>query len=166
MVVTDLNIRKMTLADREMVGKVGFAAWTASDAFEDSYLDPEVISRVQHEFEIFPSGTQGEIYVAETGGAIVGWTARENARNYISDLWVAPEHQGRGVGRALLLYLCDLMMSEGLPTARLDTHAKNSAAIRLYERCGFTVIWRGVEYSRSMGVDLEKVHLEKVLATG
>ncbi len=55
------------------------------------------------------------------------------------------------------------MTAEGLATARLDTHAKNAGAIRLYERCSFSIIWRGFEYSKSMGVDLEKVHLERRL---
>ncbi|MGO7868236.1 N-acetyltransferase family protein [Rhizobium leguminosarum] len=164
MVVTDLTIRKIAAADHEAVGTVGFAAWAASDAFEDSYLDPDVITRVQHEFAIFPEETKGEIVVAERGGTIVGWGARENQPNYVSDLWVHPDHQGNGVGRALLLHLCELMAAEGLATARLDTHAGNKGAIRLYERCGFTIIWRGREFSKSMGVELQKVHLEKRLA--
>lgn len=56
------------------------------------------------------------------------------------------------------------MKDEGLETARLDTHAKNSGAIRLYERCGFKIIWHGIEFAKSMGVPLEKVHLQKQLA--
>lgn len=166
MVVTGFTIRKMAAADHKMVGEVGFAAWSASDAFEDSYLDPAVTARVQHEFAIFPSQVEGSIFVAETRGEIVGWTARENAPDYVSDLWVHPDHQGRGIGRALLLHLCDLMVTESVVTARLDTHARNTGAIRLYERCGFVIIWRGREYSKSMGVELEKVHLEKTLISG
>lgn len=163
MVVTDLTIRKIAAADHQAVGTAGFAAWAAGSAFEDSYRDPDVIDRVRREFTIFPDETKGEIFVAELSGKIVGWGARDDAPNYISDLWVHPNHQGRGVGKALLLHLCALMKAEGLETARLDTHAKNSGAIRLYERCGFTIIWHGIEFSKSMGVPLEKVHLEKRL---
>ncbi|MDC9812557.1 MULTISPECIES: GNAT family N-acetyltransferase [Rhizobium] len=164
MVVTDLTIRKIAAADHQAIGAVGFAAWAASDAFEDSYRDPDVIARVRHEFAIFPKETIGEIFVAERGEMIIGWGARENEPNYMSDLWVHPDHQGKGVGRALLLHLCELMAAEGLATARLDTHAGNDGAIRLYQRCGFTIVWRGREFSKSMGVELEKVHLEKRLA--
>lgn len=163
MVVTDLTIRKIKPADHEAVGAVGFAAWAAGAAFEDSYRDPDVIAKVQHEFAVFPRETKGEIFVAELGGEIVGWGAREGKPNYISDLWVHPDHQGKGVGRALLLHFCELMTAEGLATARLDTHARNAGAIRLYERCGFTIIWHGIESSKSMGVPLEKVHMEKRL---
>lgn len=63
----------MAAADHETVGAVGFAAWAASDAFEDSYLDPDVIARVWHEFAIFPEETKGEIFVAERDETIVGW---------------------------------------------------------------------------------------------
>ena len=153
----------MIIADHHVVGEVGFAAWSASDAFEESYLDPEVVVRVKHEFAIFPSEGGAEIHVAELDGEIVGWGARENAPNYVSDLWVRPDRQGRGVGRSLLLHLCDVIAAEGLRTVRLDTHANNFGAIRLYERCGFAIVWRGFEHSKAMGVELEKVHLEKML---
>lgn len=164
MVVTDLTIRTIVPADHEAVGAVGFAAWAAGGAFEDCYRDPHVIAKVQQEFATFPHETKGEIFVAEQAGEIVGWTAREGERNYVSDLWVHPYSQGKGVGRALLSYLYELMAAEGLATVRLDTHARNERAIRLYERCGFTIIWHGVEFSKSMGVPLEKVHMEKQLA--
>ncbi|MGG7581476.1 GNAT family N-acetyltransferase [Rhizobium sp. Nf11,1] len=163
MVVTGLTIRKMTSADHETVGAVGFAAWAAADAFDESYRDPAVIAKIRQEFTVFPRETKGEIFVAQLDAEIVGWIAREGQPNYISDLWVHPHHQGKGVGEALLSYLCELMTAEGLTTARIDTHARNLGAIRLYKRCGFTIIWHGIEFSRSMGVPLEKVHLEKQL---
>jgi ribosomal-protein-alanine N-acetyltransferase len=163
-VVTDLTIRKIKDADLQTVGVVGFAAWAASDPYEDSYRDSDIIERVRQEFATFANTTAAEIVVAELNGEIVGWGARENAPNYISDLWVHPAHQGKGIGKALLLHLCELMKSEGLDTARLDTHAKNNGAIRLYKRCGFAIIWHGIEFSKSMGVPLEKVHLQKQLA--
>ncbi len=153
----------MTVADHHVVGEVGFAAWKSSDAFDDAYLDPEVITRVAKEFAIFPTSTQGDVHVAELGGEVVGWAARDSARDYISDAWVEPQCQGRGVGRTLVQHLLDLIASEGHVLARIHTHGKNVGAIRLYERCGFAIVWRGMEFSKSMGVDLEKVHLQKSL---
>jgi len=162
-VVSGLVIRPIAVADHQAVGTVGFAAWAANDPYEDSYRDPGVIARVRHDFETFAGMTKGEIVIAELNGQVVGWAARQTARNYLSDLWVHPDHQGKGFGKALLLHLCEAMRNEGLVTARLDTHARNGGAIRLYERCGFTIIWHGIEFSKSMGVPLEKVHLEKRL---
>jgi [ribosomal protein S18]-alanine N-acetyltransferase len=151
----------MTVADHNVVGEVGFAAWKSSDAFDEAYLAPEVIERVSHDFASFPEGASGDVYVAEQDGAVVGWAAREGARDYISDVWIDPHYQGRGYGRALVLHVCRLISAEGHALARIHTHARNIRAIRLYERCGFSIVWRGLEFSKSMGVDLEKVHLEK-----
>ncbi|MBB4189890.1 hypothetical protein GGE45_002730 [Rhizobium aethiopicum] len=47
----------MTPADHETVGAVGFTAWAAGDAFEDSYRDPDVIAKVRQEFTVFPQET-------------------------------------------------------------------------------------------------------------
>lgn len=81
MVVTGLTIRKMTSADHETVGAVGFAAWAAADAFDESYRDPDVIAKVGHEFSVFPRETKGEIFVAALDAEIVGWGAREGEPN-------------------------------------------------------------------------------------
>lgn len=108
--------------------------------------------------------TTGDVHIASLEDAIVGWAERDGARDCISDLWVDPNNPGRGVGRTLILHLLDIIGAEGHPLARIQTHAKNGAAISLYQRCGFSIIWRGREFSKSMGTELEKVHLEKALA--
>ncbi len=153
----------MTIADHMLVGEVGFMAWRSSDAFKDRSPALEISERVRHEFSIFPASTSGDVHVAELDGVIAGWAARDGARDYVSDLWVHPDHQGMGVGKALVLHMLELISADGHPLARIDTHASNAGAIRLYERCGFAIVWRGIEFSTSMGIDLEKVHMETAL---
>ncbi|MGE7369775.1 GNAT family N-acetyltransferase [Neorhizobium sp. NPDC001467] len=154
----------MTIADHHVVGDVGFAACKSSDAFDPTQSNAEVIERVRHEFSIFPQNTLGDVHLAELDGGVVGWTARDSDRDYVSDVWVHPDHQGRGIGRALVLHILAAIDDEGHTLARISTHASNATAIRLYERCGFEIVWRGIEFSKSMNVDLEKVHMEKRLA--
>ena len=154
----------MTVAAHLVVGEVGFAAWKSSDAFKGVHLDAGVIERARAAFESFAPATEAKVFIAERGGELLGWAAQDAAPNYISDLWVRPDQQGKGVGRALLLHLVEVIRSTGHETATIQTQASNVGAIRLYERCGFTIIWRGIEYSKSLGVDLEKVHLEKALS--
>jgi ribosomal-protein-alanine N-acetyltransferase len=153
----------MTVADHIVVGEIGFAAWSSSDAFGALSPAPELIARVRQELSVFPSTTTGDIHVAEVESLVVGWAAREGGRDYISDLWVHPGYQGRGIGRQLVLHLLRLMTEEGHPFARIHTQASNSGAIRLYQRCGFAIVWRGAEHSRSMGIEVEKVHLQREL---
>ncbi|WP_327787012.1 GNAT family N-acetyltransferase [Agrobacterium rubi] len=163
MVVSGLTIRTMTEADRTAVGLVGFAAWTSSSAFEDAYLDAVVIERVRRDFEVFAQETQCDIALAEIDGTLAGWGARAGEPDYISDIWIDPDWQGKGIGRALVKHFIDEMHASGIPIARIATHAKNINAIKLYERCGFRIVWRGTQWSESMQVDLQKVRLERVL---
>lgn len=151
----------MTEADAESVGEVGFAAWAANPVLNDFGADmPE---RVRMAFFDFAAAGSAVILVAECDGEIVGWTARDGEADYISDLWVRPDYQGRGAGRALLEYLFAMMRREGTDRARIATHAGNAGAIRLYERCGFALVWHGMERSQAMQMDVEKVRLEKAL---
>ncbi|WP_308218635.1 GNAT family N-acetyltransferase [Ciceribacter sp. RN22] len=154
-------IRPMTEADAESVGEVGFAAWAANRILND--FGTEMPERVHRAFCDFAATGSPVILVAECEGEIVGWTARDGGPDYVSDLWVRPDHQGKGAGRALLEHVFSLMRSEGIERARIATHARNIGAIRLYERCGFVLIWRGMERSEAMQMDVEKVHLEKAL---
>jgi ribosomal-protein-alanine N-acetyltransferase len=153
----------MNEADREAVGLVGFRAWQSSNAFEDVYLDPSVIERVRGEFAQFAATSTSDIAVVEIDGEIAGWGARDGEPNHISDLWVGPEWQGRGIGRALVEHFLQKMRAVGIGTVTISTHAKNVSAIRLYERCGFQIVWQGQQWSDSMKVELQKVRLEHVL---
>ncbi len=153
----------MTVADHVVVGEVGFAAWKSSDAFRGVDLSADVLERTRKAYEIFAGETKGEVWLAELDGTVVGWSARDGAPNYISDVWVSPDQQGRGIGKALVLHSLDRIRAEGHTMATIHTHARNAGAVRLYQRCGFAIVWRGVEYSKSMGMDLEKVHLEQSL---
>lgn len=151
----------MTEADAESVGEVGFAAWAANPVLND--FGTEMPERVHCAFRDFTATGSAVILVAECDGEIVGWTARDGDADYVSDLWVHPDHQGKGAGRALLEHVFLLMRREGIDKARIATHVRNAGAIRLYERCGFVLVWRGMDRSEAMQMDVEKVHLEKAL---
>ncbi|WP_371417807.1 GNAT family N-acetyltransferase [Agrobacterium sp. DE0009] len=163
MVVSGLKLRQMNEADRDAVGFVGFAAWRAGEAFDAVYLDSCVIERVRSEFESFAKSPTGDVVVAEIDGDVVGWGACDAKPHHISDLWVNPAWQGNGIGKALISHFLDSMRAEGLPLATIDTHANNRNAIGLYERCGFQIVWRGMEWSDIMKLELEKVKLEQKL---
>lgn len=161
MVVKDFVIRDMTAADAESVGRVGFDAWAANPVLNAFGVDMMV--RIRLSFRRFSQEQFSLITVGELGGEIAGWTAREGARDYISDLWVSPVHQGLGIGSALVSAVLRDMRAEGLKRARIDTHAANEGAIRLYEELGFTVVWRGMQHSPAMGMAVEKVKMQQGL---
>ncbi len=78
-----------------------------------------------------------EIWVAESGGEVVGLLVLDEA--FLDQLYVLPEHQGRGIGTALL----QLAMSLRPGGFELWVFEVNAPAIGLYERYGMTVVERG-----------------------
>ena len=55
----------------------------------------------------------------------------------IQNLGVTPAHRGVGLGTCLLRQALWGFRRSGLPRAYLEVTARNTRAIRLYERCGF-----------------------------
>jgi GNAT superfamily N-acetyltransferase len=55
---------------------------------------------------------------------------------YLEDLFVLPDHRGRGVGRALLAHLARLALERGCGRLEWAVLDWNREAIRFYERLG------------------------------
>ena len=64
------------------------------------------------------------------------WT--EGLDAYLEELYVAPERRGEGIGRALLEAAMDAAREAGAVRIDLGTSVDDTAAIALYESCGFT----------------------------
>ncbi|MCC7542796.1 MAG: GNAT family N-acetyltransferase [Deltaproteobacteria bacterium] len=56
---------------------------------------------------------------------------------FVDELYVAPSHRRRGLGRALLLEGITLATREGASTVHLEVAAADEAKLRLYESAGF-----------------------------
>jgi ribosomal protein S18 acetylase RimI-like enzyme len=64
------------------------------------------------------------------------WT--EGLDAYLEELYVAPERRGEGIGRALLEAAMDAAREAGAVRIDLGTSVDDTAAIALYESCGFS----------------------------
>jgi ribosomal protein S18 acetylase RimI-like enzyme len=64
------------------------------------------------------------------------WTGTPEA--YVEELYVAPEHRGQGLGRALLDGALELSRERGAGYIGLGTSTDDIAALGLYESAGFT----------------------------
>lgn len=64
---------------------------------------------------------------------------------------VAPEHQGRGLGRALVLEGLRHLTERGCEYALLYTESDNRAAVSLYEVLGFAVVRAHRSFIRQLG---------------
>jgi ribosomal protein S18 acetylase RimI-like enzyme len=61
---------------------------------------------------------------------------------FVTELYVAAAHRGRGVGRALLVELMEELARRGASAVQLMVRPENAAARALYTRLGFTDVPR------------------------
>ena len=59
---------------------------------------------------------------------------------HLYQMWVAPEQRRRGIGHELLDTAAEWARTIGVNTLELDVTIENDAAVRLYERAGFTLV--------------------------
>lgn len=92
-----------------------------------------------------------EIWIAEEAGALLGFLALEGS--YVDRLFVHPDAQRRGVGRALLEKAKQLR-PDGL---ELDTHQQNVSACAFYEKHGLRPVRYGTSPPPESAPDLHYV---------
>ncbi len=151
-------IRRATEADVAAIAAVGSRAW-ASNVFSFEPELPGMRTHVEKAFRAFAEVSYGNVLVAVVDETVLGWGAREEDNDYISDLWVEPVVHGQGIGSAILQTLMLNIRDAGYLRARISTHARNVRAIRLYEREGFTVIEQAPEWSTSLEREIDKVKM-------
>jgi GNAT superfamily N-acetyltransferase len=79
------------------------------------------------------------ISIISVAGTDVGIIATATASDclHVHQLFILPEHQGKGIGRQCMLLIMEEARRLGLPV-RLRVLKVNSRALAFYERLGFT----------------------------
>ena len=110
------------------------------------------------------------LLVAEDGGGIAGWAGTERASERcayagVGDyaLYVDPESQRRGIGRALLDALCTASEEAGYWKLLGKVFTTNRASIAVAERCGFRIVGVHERHGRLDGEWKDVVVLERLL---
>lgn len=139
--MSDLVVRRATPADYAAAGAVTLAAYEPfTDGPDDDYRArlADAASR----------DVEAELWVAVSGDDLLGCVTicppgsrwREIAQHGEGEfrmLAVAPEAQGRGVGRALVEHVLDRFRADGCTAVALSSLRTMTSAHRLYERLGF-----------------------------
>ncbi len=158
-----VQIRRARPEEAVRLGDIGFSAWEAGPiSLEDGGRTDR--RALLAGFRRFAAEFPDTILVADSAGLAVGWGAREDRDNFISDLWVAPAAQRQGVGTALLMALIAEIRQLGFDEAKLEVVAANGPAVRLYERHGFAISWRMEKFSQSLGYAIDKLGMNKSLS--
>jgi phosphinothricin acetyltransferase len=104
----------------------------------------------------------------DADGAVVGWVAASpvSARSVYAgvlehSVYIRPDQQGRGVGRALLdVFLADTEAA-GVWMVQSGVFPENTGSLALHERAGFRVVGRRERIGRHHGVWRDVILLER-----
>ena len=96
-----IQIRPATAGDAAILAEIGLAAWRKGIL---PLVSESVVDRITAENPFIPflKDMGPRILVATSDDALAGLGACEHGDDYISDVWVSPVFEGRGVGSALL----------------------------------------------------------------
>ena len=103
--------------------------------------------------------------VIEEDGRVLGYASTSPMRDRAAYRWsvetgiyLAPEAQGRGLGRQLLATQLELLERQGFVTIVAGIALPNDASVALHEKLGFTLsgIERGVGYKFGEWVDVAR----------
>ena len=119
-------IRKATLADRPRISEVRLAV-------RENQLRATSVSKVETTANwIFDNAT---FWVWEEAGAVQGFSVADPRDGTIFGLFIHPDWEGRGLGRALLPLACDDLRAAGFTVATLPT-GPGTRAERFYRENG------------------------------
>lgn len=112
--------------------------------------------------------------VAERDGRFAGYAYASSYRSRIGYRWtvedtvyIVPEHQGQGVGKALLQYLIDACAARGFrQMVAVIGEPANGASVALHEKLGFRTIGVFQGLGRKHGRWLDTVQMQRALGAG
>ncbi|WP_313617864.1 GNAT family N-acetyltransferase [Agrobacterium sp.] len=156
-----ISIRNAREDEAAELAALGLRAWEM--AMAPIGVTKALSDNARSAFENFTLSSWLSITVAEFDGEIVGWAAREHFDDKISDFWIEPEYQRKGVGSALLADVEREIIAQGFTSVRVESHAQNDQAIAFFRKHGYSVNWLTVTYAPKLDRDVQSIGLSKQL---
>lgn len=127
--MTDPTIRPALAEEYDEIARVWMESWVSTGLAEASnFLLANLRARIHREME-----DGWSLFVADDRGAIAAMLALHLPKLYLDQLFVAPNYQGRSLGRKLLAFTRTQLPDE----ICLRCAEGNEKAWRWYEREGF-----------------------------
>lgn len=137
----DAHLERMTvddIADVVAIERTVFAdAWSVESFLAEVERNPEIG---------WPVVIRDESEEGRVIAYAVTWFIVDEV--HIGNIAVHPDHQGRGLGRALLSSILAAGVRRGMVYATLEVRPSNAAALALYESFGFRQVARRKSYYR------------------
>lgn len=109
--------RKLTNAPKEF--------WQTDEESSKTLREWMSIGRV---YNIYSDGKIAGFFYVRLGGQKVAW---------LEDLYIEDEFRNRGLGKASMKFLDEILQEEGTLAMFVDVIPRNSSAIKFYKECGF-----------------------------
>ena len=143
--MTDIIIRKATLDDLDTLLQFEQNIISTERPF-DKTLKPGHIH--YYDIEAMIKAPHIEVVVATLNEEIIGsgYARIETAKPYLAHqqhaylgfMYVSPAHRGKGVNKKIIETLKQWAFTQDITEMRLDVYNNNVAAIKAYEKAGFT----------------------------
>lgn len=102
-------------------------------------VEPHDLEQLDHP-EIYILPNNGQIFFARIDADLVGCVALINMQETgfeLAKMAVAPDAQGKGIGKQLCLAAIDYAREQGVKTLWLESNRKLTPALTMYSRVGF-----------------------------
>jgi tRNA (guanine37-N1)-methyltransferase len=135
-----LDVGVATAADAPELMTLGRACWLSEARANDSLTIPPLVETLA---EVAAGLTQWQTWTVRAGGRLVGsvrgrTSPSEPALWQIGRLMVAPDLQGRGLGRALLTF-AEAQAPADATAYWLNTGTRSDRNLRIYRKAGYRV---------------------------
>jgi phosphinothricin acetyltransferase len=161
-----MDIRPATMADAEAMRQIYNIEVTGSTATLD--LVPRSAEE-QAAWMVAHSGVY-PVVVADEGGEVVGFASlspyrpRPGYATAVEDsIYVAADHRGKGIGRALLSEAVEMARTHGFHSIVARVSATQQASVALHQACGFDFVGVEREIGRKFGRWIDVAILQLLL---
>ena len=144
--VDKVKIRSAALNDLDLLLEFEQAIIESERPYDDTVRDGPGVR--YYDLEALLASPDAEVVVAMIGSEIVGsgFARIERSESYLKHeehaylgfMYVVPEHRGKGINKKIVEALEAWSLSKGVTEMQLEVYGVNAAAIRAYEKSGYT----------------------------
>lgn len=133
-----MNVRRLVLGDEDIaIEAFKMMAAVFDEGSGEKPITHAYVKQLLGRGDFFAVvAIKNSVVVGGITGHLLPMTMRMASEMFIYDLAVHPEHQHRGVGRALLTKLCELAAAEGVTTSFVPVDDEDKEAIAFYRSVG------------------------------